>query len=206
MLTIGQILKDARIKKNLSLSSLERKTKIKKEFISLIEKNDWDNLPEYPVVSGFVKNIAVFLGLSADNANAFLRRDYPPRKLLISPKPDVTSKFAWSPKLTFVLGISTITVMVLGYLSFEYKKFITPPEISITYPRDNEVLNGEKVKVQGKTTTDVILTINNQPIILDQEGKFLSEILVTKETKSLVFKVVSRSGKVTEITKNISVE
>ncbi len=206
MLTIGEILKDARLKKKLSLSNLERRTKIKKEFIYLIEKNDWDNLPEYPVVSGFVKNIAVFLDISASSANAFLRRDYPPKKLIINPKPDISTKFSWSPKLTFAVGIAIITLAILGYLGYEYKKFTTPPDISIVAPKDNEIVNSVKVKVQGKTTTDVTLTINNQPIILDQEGKFVTEILITKDTKTLTFKAVSRSGKVTEIVKNISVE
>lgn len=204
MLTIGQILKESRLKKNYSLEHVEKKTKIKKNFISLIEKGEWDSLPEYPVVSGFVKNLSLFLDLSPETTNAVLRRDYPPKKLAINPKPDIETKFVWSPKLTFAVGISIISLLVLGYLGFEYQKFIKPPEIEITSPKVNQIVLEEKVKVEGKTTTDVILTINNQPIILDQEGNFVSEILITKDTKSLTFKAISRSGKVTE--KNIEIK
>ena len=57
MNTIGQILKDARTRKGVTLKSLEKETKIKKEFILRIENNDWQNLPDFPVVSGFVKKI-----------------------------------------------------------------------------------------------------------------------------------------------------
>ena len=206
MITVGQILKDARQKKKLSLSAVEKQTKIKKEFIELIESNSWDKLPEFPVVSGFVKNLAVFLGLSSENTNAFLRRDYPPKKLFINPKPDIESKFTWSPKLTFAIGIAALSLLVLGYLGFEYTKFIKPPDLEITSPKDNEVVVSEIVKVMGKTTTDVTLTINNQPIILDQEGKFQTEIKITKDTKELKFVAVSRSGKTTEKLINISVE
>lgn len=206
MTTIGQLLKEARVKKKISLSTIEKKTKIKREFILLIEKNDWENLPEYPVVSGFVKNLAVFLKLSPDSINAFLRRDYPPKKLEVNPKPDIENKFTWSPKLTFAVGISIISLIVLTYLGFEYYKFIKPPEIIIVSPKENEIIINESVKVEGKTTTDVILTINNQPIILDQEGNFVTEILITNETKTLTFKAVSRSGKVTEKIVNIKVE
>ena len=206
MITIGQILKDARQKKKLSLSAVEKQTKIKKEFIELIESNSWDKLPEFPVVSGFVKNLAVFLGLSPENTNAFLRRDYPPKKLFINPKPDIESKFTWSPKLTFAVGIAALSLLVLGYLGFEYTKFIKPPDLEITNPKDNEVIVSEIVKVTGKTTTDVTLTINNQPIILDQEGNFQTEIKITKDTKELKFVAISRSGKTTEKLINISVE
>lgn len=206
MTTIGQLLKDARVKKKISLSTIEKKTKIKKEFILLIEKNDWENLPEYPVVSGFVKNLAVFLKLSPVSANAFLRRDYPPKKLEVNPKPDVESKFVWSPKLTFAVGISILSLLVLSYLGFEYYKFIKPPEITISSPKENEIIISERIKVIGKTTTDVSLTINNQPIILDQEGNFMTEILITKETTSLVFRATSRSGKQTVLERKIIVE
>lgn len=206
MLTIGQILKEARLRKKVSLATIEKHTKIKKNFVILIEKNDWENLPEYPVVSGFVKNLAVFLDLPPQNAIAFLRRDYPPKKLSINPKPDIESKFVWSPKMTFALGIAVVTLLVLGYLGLEYQKFIKPPEIEIISPKINQIVLEEKVKVEGKTTTDVTLTINNQPIILDQEGNFVTEILITKDTKSLIFKAISRSGKVTEKEVTIKVE
>jgi cytoskeletal protein RodZ len=57
MNSIGKILKNARIKKKLSLSSLSDKTKIKRDFLDAIEKEEWEKLPEFPVVLGFVKSI-----------------------------------------------------------------------------------------------------------------------------------------------------
>lgn len=206
MNTIGKILKDARESKNITLMDLENTTKIKKDFISKIEKEDWNNLPEFPVVSGFVKNIANSLDLSVDNVNATLRRDYPPKKLRINPKPDINNKFTWSPKLTFAIGVSVLVLVVLGYLGLQYKKFITPPELTVNSPKQNEIITQNKIKVSGKTTTDVSLTVNNQPITLDQDGAFITIIEITKETKNLVFKATSRSGKVTEKSIDISVE
>jgi len=206
MNTIGQILKEARVKKKISLVKLENLTKIKRDFILKLEKNDWDNLPEFPVVSGFVKNLANVLGISPDTANAILKRDYPPKKLAINPKPDVGGKFSWSPKLTFAIGIGILLVLVLGYLGVEYTKFIKPPELIISKPTENEQILQDKVKIEGKTTTDAILTVNNQPVILDQDGKFVTEIEITKDTKELKFISISRSGKKTEIIRKITVE
>lgn len=206
MNTIGQILKEARIKKGISLIKLENLTKIKKEFILKLERNDWDNLPEFPVVSGFVKNLTNVLGISSINANAILRRDYVPKKLAINPKPDVDRKIFWSPKLTFAIGIGTLLVLVLGYLGLEYLKFVKPPELNIISPKENEQILQNTVKIEGKTTTDAVLTVNNQPITLDQDGKFITEIEITKETKELKFVSISRSGKQTEIIRKIIVE
>lgn len=206
MNTIGKILKDSRLGQNITLKNLENSTKIKADFLRKIENEDWDNLPEFPVISGFVKNIAGALGLSVNNANAVLRRDYPPKKLRINPKPDIQNKFTWSPKLTFGIGISILVLMVLGYLGFEYKKFMAPPDLMILKPLENEVSLKNSIKIEGKTTTDVSLSVNNQPITLDQDGGFLTEIEISKDTKNLIFKAVSRSGKVTEKNINIKVE
>ena len=206
MKTVGQILKEARLAKNISLLKLENLTKIKKEFVLLIEKSEWDKLPDFPVVSGFVKNLAVALGVNEKSANAVLRRDYPPKKLNINPKPDVVSKFSWSPKFTFILGISVLIISVLGYLGFEYIKFKSPPTLQINSPTENEVILSNKVSIKGKTATDVNLTVNNQPIIVDSDGNFIGEIEITNYTKSLEFVAISRSGKVTKISRNISVD
>lgn len=204
MNTIGQILKDARTRKGVTLKSLEKETKIKKEFILRIENNDWQNLPDFPVVSGFVKNISESLGVSVDNANAVLRRDYPPKKMAISPKPDIDNKFKWTPRITFFAGISMLVILVLSYLVFEYFRFMKPPDINIDEPKENQLLTDTKVLVKGSTTTDSILTVNNQPVILDQNGGFETSIEINKDTKEIVFKVVSRSGKVREISRKIN--
>lgn len=206
MKTVGQILKEARLNKNISLIKLENLTKIKKEFILLIEKNDWDKLPDFPVVSGFVKNLAMALDINAQNVNAVLRRDYVPKKLSINPKPDIESKFSWSPKLTFIISIGTLILLVLGYLGLEYSRFKSPPNLEISAPVENEIILTPKVSIKGKTATDVNLTVNNQQIIVDQDGNFVGEIEITKETQNLEFVAISRSGKVTKISRKIKVD
>lgn len=206
MKTVGQILKEARLKKKISLLKLENLTKIKKEFIVLIEKNDWNKLPELPIVSGFVKNLGVALGVNVENLNAILRRDYLPKKLYINPKPDIGSRFSWSPKLTFIVGIGTLLFLVLGYLGFEYSKFISAPTLQITSPTQDEIILSNKVSIKGKTATDVNLTVNNQPIIVDQDGNFVGEIEITNETTDIKFVAISRSGKVTQVSRNIKVD
>ncbi len=206
MITVGQILKTARLKKNISLTKLGNLTKIKKEFILLIEKNDWDKLPEFPVVSGFVKNLSSALDLVPENVNAILRRDYPPKKLNINPKPDVVSKFTWSPKFTFAAGVIILVLIVLGYLGLEYLKFTKPPVLNIMSPTESELILNDSVRIKGSTSLDATLIVNNQPIVLDQDGNFDSMIEVNNDTKEIKFISRSRSGKVTEVVRNVKVD
>jgi cytoskeletal protein RodZ len=203
MKTIGGAIKEARTRKKYSLSKLEEVTKIKKDFISALEKEDWGSLPEFPVLSGFVKSIAGALGAGEKSLLALLRRDYPPKALSINPKPDVGDKFVWSPKLTFAVGVGVIMVLVLGYLGIQYKKFISPPSLSVLEPKEEQIVKERRVRVTGKTDGDAIVKINNQPVLLDSEGNFEAEIEIFEGTDEIVVKAQSRAGKETVVRRKI---
>lgn len=206
MKTVGEILKEARVQKKISLSKLEKETKIKKVFLEAVEKESWSALPDYPVVLGFVRSMATELGLDPEKVVAVLRRDYPPKDLPVNPKPDVSKKFVWSPKLTFLVGVVLVAVALFGYLVFEYVSFSRPPKLEVFSPQENQVITENKIFVEGKTDSDATITINNQPSLVDDEGNFLTEIEVSEQTSEILIKAESRSGKVMELKRKIKVE
>ncbi|QQG41995.1 MAG: helix-turn-helix domain-containing protein [Candidatus Woesebacteria bacterium] len=205
MNTIGQIIKNARVVKEYSLSRLEEITKIKKGFISSIEEENWEELPPFPTVLGFVKSIAGALEVDERTAVATLKRDYPPKKLRINPKPDVSRKFVWSPKLTFIIGVGLVFTVIFGYLAFQYTRFISPPALSVDSPVEDQIVSGNNVLVFGNTDVDVKITVNNQPVLVDNDGKFSVSMEVVPDTKEIVIQAVSRSGKMNEVRRKILV-
>jgi len=206
MKSIGETLKDARVKKKLSFVMLSSKTKIRVEFLQAIENEEWEKLPEFPVVLGFAKSVAGALGLSSQAVGAMLKRDYPPKELPISPKPDVSKTFIWSPRIAFVLGIIGVSLLVIGYLIFQYIGFVSPPKLVVDFPKDNQTVQGSEVFVSGKTETDAIVKANNQPVLVDSDGNFSTSINVVENTKEVVVVANSRSGKETVVRVNIRVE
>lgn len=203
MKTVGDILKEARAKKKLSRDKLEKETKIKREFIDAIEKGDWERLPDFPVVQGFVKSIAQRLKVDEKKAAALLRRDYPPKDLRVNPKPDVSDKFTWSPKFTFLVGVAIVTIIILGYLGYQYKQFISPPPLNVTSPKDGQVVEDDNLLVAGSTSSDAKLEVNNQPVLLEDDGTFSVEIEIAEDTNEIKVKAISRSGKETVIHRKI---
>lgn len=206
MKTVGKIIKDARLKKRFSKEEVENQTKIKKQFIDCIEKEKWDELPDYPTVQGFVRSIARTLDLKEDKVMAFLRRDYPPKDISINPKPDIGDKFVWSPKTTFFFGISIITLIVLGYLGIQYKKFISPPKLELIKPVENQIVENMSLEISGQTTPDAIILANNQPILVDTDGNFFAELAISGTTEEIEVKAISRSGKETTIHRKIQLQ
>lgn len=206
MRTIGQIIKTARTEKRLSLKDLEEITKIKSSFINSIENEDWQSLPSFTVILGFVKSISTALKIDQNSTVAVLKRDYPPKNLNINPKPDVDSKFKWSPKLTFIVGIATVVVIVLGYLGIQYARFISPARITVESPKEGQVVSGKSVIVFGSTDPDAVVTINGQPVLADEDGKFSYELEIVPTTTEITIKAISRSGKERTISRKITVQ
>lgn len=206
MKTIGKFLKDVRVKEKYSKTRVAKITKIKASFIEAIEKENWEALPDFPVVLGFVKSIAGILKIDEHRAVALLRRDYPPRVLPINPKPDVSSKFIWSPKLTFLTGLGLILIVIFGYLTIQYFHFISPPKLTVESPGEGQVINQRNVSVSGKVDPEATLKINNQPVLVEEDGAFKAEIEIFEGTEEIVAKAVSRSGKETVVRRKIKPE
>jgi cytoskeletal protein RodZ len=206
MKKISEILSQARVDKKYSLIHLENVTRIKMSFIEAIEKGDWDNLPPFPTVLGFVKSLAKALSIDEGMAVAVLKRDYPPKKLRISPKPDVTNKFIWSPKLTFTIGVGAILLVLFGYLGIQYYHFISSPRLTIESPKENQVVTVGSINVFGVTDSDAKVVINNQPVEISLDGKFNVSLDVVPETKEIVVQASSRSSKITTIRRTINVQ
>lgn len=206
MKTVGQIIKNARESRNYNLSALSAKTKIRASFILAIEKGEWEKLPPFPIVLGFVKSISTALDLNENLATSTLKRDYPPKKLNITPKPDVSSKFLWSPKITFFVGIFAVLIIFFGYLGIQYKKFISPPYLQLESPKEGQVVSEGEVAVFGSTDSDAQIAVNNQLVKVSDDGKFTVIIGVSENTRDIVIIATSRSGKVTEVRRKIVVQ
>jgi transcriptional regulator with XRE-family HTH domain len=206
MTSVGEYLKRERKRYKYSLAELSRNTKIRRTYIEYIEKESWEKLPEFPVVQGFVKSISTHLGIDKKQAVALLRRDYPPKKLSINPKPDVSDKVKWNPKLAFTVGVFGVVFLVFGYLVYQYFNFTAPPNLVLERPREGEKVLVSQLVVEGVTDPDATVKVNNQPILVDEDGSFFGEIEVFEGTKEVVAISRSRAGKEEVVERTINVE
>jgi len=206
MRKIGDFIKDARLAKRLSRKDLGEKTKIKQSFIEAIEKEEWEKLPPFPVVMGFVKSISHFLDIDDRETIAILKRDYPIKPVVISPKPDVETRFVWSPRKTFLVGVAIIVFLVAGYLGFQYKKFLSPPNLMVNEPKEGQNIKVGETHVAGTTDPDASIKVNNQPALVSDKGDWETDIDVDKNTTTIVVESLSRSGKKTIVNRKIQVQ
>ncbi|SRR6266404_4455755 len=216
MKTVGDLIQEARLAKGYSKEKLGEITHIRASFITAIEKADWEALPEFAVTLGFIKSIAHFLDMSENQATSVFKRDYPPKLkgFLDSARNDMNGprskeigkKFRWGPRLTFLAGVLIVISIVLGYLGFQYRKFNMPPSLTVSEPTQNQVITGSFLTVKGKTDSDAVVLVNDQPVTIDGSGYFSTQIDVAKSTAYVKVTAKSRGGKVTIISRTIRVQ
>jgi cytoskeleton protein RodZ len=73
---IGNTLREARIRKGLTISDVETVTKIRSKYLEALEENDFEVLPGPTVVKGFLRSYAVFLKLDPEELLAEYRNQY----------------------------------------------------------------------------------------------------------------------------------
>ncbi len=205
MKTAGNLIRQTRLDQNLEEFQLGEMTHIRTTFIEAIENSDWDKLPELAVVIGFVKSISHFLDIDERQLVALLKREYkPPTK--IEKQKEISKKFIWGPRLTFLSLVIIILIIVLGYLGFQYKKFNSPPKLIIKEPTRQEIIKQEKLTVSGITDLDATVEVNNQSVLVNNDGSFKTEINLSNSTKEIKIIATSRSGKTTSISRTIEVK
>jgi hypothetical protein len=104
------------------------------------------------------------------------------------------------------LGISLVILSILGYLTFQYIRFISPPPVTVESPIEGQIVTGNSLMVFGTTESDAKITVDNQPVLVNDDGKFSTTIGVTPETSQIVIIASSRSGKERTISRKITVQ
>ena len=66
MFEIGNTLREARVRRNLTLQQVEEDTKIRVKYVQAMENEDWDVMPGVTYVKGFLRTYATHLGLDPD--------------------------------------------------------------------------------------------------------------------------------------------
>lgn len=72
--TVGEILRNARIKQGKTVSEIAKELCVRKSYIDAMEKMEVEQLPQMPYALGFVRSYANFLGLNSDRIVSSYRK------------------------------------------------------------------------------------------------------------------------------------
>lgn len=190
MKTVGQIIRNARLKRGFSIDQISSLTKIDSRYITALEEDDFSKLPSETFAKGFIRNLSQRLDLNPGELIAIFRRDYrlpeqfPPskrsRRLFL---PDNTAQF-----LPFILG----GLVFIIYLIFQFRAIVTPPKLQLSSPIEGAVLVSP-VEIEGETAIDATVFINDETKVRpDSTGHFLARVNLPIGETIIEIKTVNR--------------
>lgn len=198
--TVGEILKEERLRQGYSLQEFARLTQIKLQHLQALEQDQFDQLPAAAFVKGYIKCYARILDFDVKPLLALLRRDYQqsaegkllPREFI---QPVMRKKRFWKPVTFVVMAVAALFLVLMGYVGWQWYSLNKPPELTVTQPKEDQVVSSEVV-VAGQTEPETIVTVNAQPVAAKPDGTFRTQLYIPKEGVSTVtVEVTDRRGK-----------
>lgn len=201
MLSVGKLLKDARERKKLSLRDVEKRIKVREQFIRALEEDRWNTFTSRIYVTGILKNYARFLELDERKILAFFRREYE-RIEEIKFKEKVSNSYLSSDsKKTIIAGFIFAFVLLIGYFSYQLFQFLKPPSIQILSPQVSVFKRERTIKIIGKTDKEAVITIMGERIYQNKEGVFEYVMPLKEKENPLSIEVIGANGKKTVLEK-----
>jgi cytoskeleton protein RodZ len=207
-LTLGEKLGKLRGDRRISLTEASRATKIQVKYLEYLEAGAYDKLPADVYVKGFLRNYSEFLGIdekilvklyekergikdNLEKGKKLKKKDWPAGREKIN-----ISSFIVTPR---ILAAAVIIIAVFGgffYLYREIGSFASTPRLVILSPDKNYSTSENSVEVSGVTDRDARIFINDQPVSVNDEGKFHENLTIQPGSNTVTIRSVNRFEKV----------
>lgn len=208
MRTVGQLFKEERLKKGFTVFQVEKATKIRARFIEAIENDDYKNMPASPYVQGFLKNYSDFLGLKTHTVLALFRRQFKQKDLKdrkTIEEPLTVSRWQITPNKVILVLVVVLVLSLFSYFFSQYRALKSPPPLDIQSPKEAETITqDEAYPVFGSTDPDATVTINSEPVLVKDDGKFYQDVTLSIGNNTLLVEATSRVGQKTSVIRKVT--
>lgn len=75
-----------------------------------------------------------------------------------------------------------------------------PPKLEISMPKDGDTVTKQDLQIEGKTESNVSVSVNNQPIVVDYQGNFKKSFRLKEGENKLQFIAEDEAGNRKEAT------
>lgn len=196
--SLGEILKVARKKKELTLEQAEEETKVRARYLEALENDAYENLPASVYAAGFLAKYADFLSLDKEK---MIKQFNDERGLSRSNSKIMVERrlkepfFQITPRFLTIAAVVVAMLSIFSYIGYSVHNLSSPPNLEISSPLSDQVLTTDTVEIIGKTDEGVTLTINSQTVFLDDKGNFHQAVNLTPGLNSFEIRAINQLKK-----------
>ncbi len=211
---LGDILRQQRERKGITLEQAAEDTRIREKFLAALESGDSQALPGAVYTKGFLRNYADYLDLDSTELVAVYTAERsatpePPRRFEPM-RPLMRQGVFISPAILVPVVVLTAVVLFVGYLSYQFASFATPPRIDLQQPAGDTVADRADYVVRGKTTPDGRVTIRVFPgpetfpdIRPEPDGSFSKTVQLRPGSNHIEVQVLDPAGKLSMVSRTV---
>jgi cytoskeletal protein RodZ len=213
-LTLGEKIKKLRSEKRIALNEVSRVTRIQIAYLEYLEDGEYEKLPADVYVKGFLRSYADFLGVDDQILIKLYEKEKGIKKNMEesknsqagkpASKPVNISAFIVTPQKLAIYLMVILIVFGLAYLYREIGSFSDAPRLIVLNPEADAKTESNSLSVEGMTEKDAKLFVNDQPILVNDDGKFNENITLQNGVNTINLKAVNKFGKETE--KSITIQ
>lgn len=202
--TVGQVLKERRIARKLSLKQVELGTRIRGKYLVAIEADDYLTLPHDVYSRGFVQSYGDYLGLDGTVIAKQYSAERGKQELQLRRVSSlVRPRLVLTPRLLTLVGGSIAALAIASYLLIQFSALTAPPHLSVANPARDQVLYGSLITVSGHVDEGANVFVNSSPILVDGSGNFTDAIALQDGVNNINVSATNALGKTTTVTRNI---
>jgi len=214
---LGEILRQQRERKGITLEQAAEDTRIREKFITALETGDHRALPGAVYTKGFLRNYADYLDLDSTELVALYaaeRMTTPePLRRFEPMRPVMRSGVFISPTILVPAVVLAAVVLFVGYLSYQFASFATPPRIEVVEPPSDAIATKTDFTVRGRTVPEGRVTVRVYPgpdtfpdIRPAADGTFAVTVQLRPGPNHIEVQVIDTAGKVSLLQRAVRLE
>ena len=208
--TLSEYLSAVRKSAGLTLPEVAAKTGIKQVFLESLEAGNYLRLPADVYVCGFLRQLAEMYRVEAGSLVAQFKKEkgifgqmQAKREAGSRGWENFLSRLTITPKtLTAALAIFFVAAS-LAYIVWQVFSINREPALVVWEPAANQVIKNSFVKVRGKTDPGMAVTVNSQPVFVENDGSFETQLSLTSGPKDITVAAKNKFDKT--VAKNITI-
>ncbi len=223
--SVGSLLEERRVSLGICLERVSSDTNIKQGYLEAVEKSDTERLPADVYVRGFLKTYSEYLRLNSVELLEQWDRERGIAKHLEASKnpmhPARVGQINKSrgkgfrtfkpllPKIRFtplVIRTGLVALVLLAgflYLTLAVTSLTRQPVLTLDEPASDKQVDESSMVFVGATDPTARLTINDQSIFVDEQGKFRETISLKAGLNEVTIKASNKLGHTATLTRLI---
>ncbi|TMF98972.1 MAG: helix-turn-helix domain-containing protein [Chloroflexi bacterium] len=193
---LGETLRRARLSKNVTFEDAERVTRIRREYLEALEREDFTKLPAPVYARGFLRSYAGYLGLDPGQLMPFFPVGHVEEPRL-DPLPEVDQPRTWNMNGVLAIGVVGLLILLVVAL-YAVGHEDTSPQFQTREPAAlTGSNNSQKVITGPEQTSNAPANAGPASALPDLAGQSVDDaVSIVQETGASVSVIYVKQGDV----------